>query len=88
MNTTTTGAEVREPRVVTAASSASLRFTARSSAIVIAGTLLAYIAVPPPHYHLAAEHDDPITLGTEVGLVLAVLFVGWRLVACRLLHPS
>jgi hypothetical protein len=86
MTTATIGAEAREPRVVRAASSASLRFTARSSATVIpAGVVLAYIAVPPPHYHLHAKHDDPTMLGSEVALVVAVMFVGWRLVGGRLL---
>jgi hypothetical protein len=52
--------------------------------------VLAYLAVEPPqHYHLAADHQDPILIGTELGLVLALLFVGGRLVACRLLpHRS
>jgi hypothetical protein len=84
--TTTIGAEAREPRIVRAASSASIRFTAKTSAIVIPGAVLAYV-VPPLHYHLPAKHDDPIMLGSEVALVLAVMFVGWRLVGYRLMRP-
>jgi hypothetical protein len=80
MSTTTTGAE---PRVFE--KSGTIHITARTSAIVIpGGVLLAYV-VAQPHYHLPAKHDDPIMLGSEVALVLAVLFVGWRLVGGRLL---
>jgi hypothetical protein len=72
---------------VTGSSSLTLAFSATSAGRVILPAVLAYVTVEP-HYHLAAEHDDPIALGTEVGLVLALLFVSWKLVACRLLHPS
>jgi hypothetical protein len=44
--------------------------------------------VPEPHYHLSAKHDDPIAQATDLGLVLVVLFVGWKLVACRLLRTA
>lgn len=86
MATPTTTNEAREPRLVTGSSSATLAFSASTSAIVIPGlpAVLAYVTVEPPHYHVAAEHDDPIALGTD-GLVLALLFVSWKLVACRLL---
>jgi hypothetical protein len=40
-----------------------------------------------PHYHLPADHD-PIALATDIALVLVVLFVGWKLVACRLMYPA
>jgi hypothetical protein len=86
---TTMRPEGREPRHVTASSSLTLAFTASTRARVILAAVLAFVAVQPPHYHLAAEHDDPIALGTELGLVLVVLlFVGRRLVACRLLLSS
>jgi hypothetical protein len=42
--------------------------------------------VAEPHYHLPGKHDDPIALGTDVGLVLVVLFVGSKLVSCRLVR--
>ena len=78
------GAEARKPRVFEKTGAIQIR--ARTSAIVIPpGVVLAYIAVPPPHYHLPAKHHDPIMLGSEVALVLGVVFVGWRLVGGRLL---
>ena len=35
-------------------------------------------------YHLLADHHDPIAYGTELGLVVALIFVGGRVVARRL----
>jgi hypothetical protein len=43
--------------------------------------------VAEPHYHLPGKYD-PVALGTEAGLVLVVLFVGCKLVACGLLPSS
>jgi hypothetical protein len=80
----TARAEAREPRVVE--KTGTIQITATTSGRVIpAAAVVVYIAVEPPHGHLHAKHDDPVMLGTELGLLLVVLFVGWRLVACRLL---
>jgi hypothetical protein len=49
-------------------------------------SLVCVVAEPP--YHLPGKHDNPIALGTDVGLVLVVLFVGCKLVACRLVPPE
>lgn len=46
--------------------------------------LLAYIVQTEDGYHLPADHHDPIAFGIEVGLVLALLFVGGKLVAERI----
>jgi hypothetical protein len=48
--------------------------------------VLAYAVLPKLHdgYHLAADHHDLIAYGTELALVVGVIFVGGRLVAGRL----
>jgi hypothetical protein len=57
--------------------------------LVAPAVVLAYALVRPPGehdgYHLAADHDDLIVYGTELAVVLALIFVGGRLVAGRLL---
>jgi hypothetical protein len=37
-------------------------------------------------YHIAADHDDLIAYGTELALVIALVFVGAKLVVARLLR--
>jgi hypothetical protein len=56
---TTRPAEVREPRTVYAAASLSVNFNMRTSAVVIPGLGLLIYALPEPHYHVPAKHDDP-----------------------------
>jgi hypothetical protein len=65
---------------------ATVRMTA--SGVAFAPPVFAYIVVPEPHPHLPAKHDDPVILGTEIGVVFVVLFVGFKLVAWRLLRLS
>jgi hypothetical protein len=54
------------------------------------GVVLAYAVVPKTHegYHLAADPKDLIAYGTDLGLVLGVIFVGGRLVAGRLFRST
>lgn len=83
-----TATEARKPRVFEKTGTIAAGVTVGTDAVVVLGPIVggpstvAYV-VAAPHYHLPAKHDDPIMLGTEVGLALAVLFVGWKLVACR-----
>ena len=46
--------------------------------------VVAYALVTHDGYHLAADHHDLIAYGTELALVVGVIFVGGRLVAGRL----
>ena len=46
--------------------------------------VVAYALVTHDGYHLAANHHDLIAYGTELALVVGVIFVGGRLVAGRL----
>jgi hypothetical protein len=46
--------------------------------------LLAYITIPAPRPHLPADHHDLVAYGIELGLTVAVLFVGGKLVAGRI----
>jgi hypothetical protein len=50
--------------------------------------VLAYAVVTHDGYHLAADHHDLIAYGTELALVLGVIFVGGRLVAGRLFRSA
>ena len=54
-----------------------------SPTVIIGPALLAYIVPAQDGYHLPADHDDLIAYGIELGLVLALLFVGGKLVARR-----
>ena len=56
--------------------------------VIIAGVVLAYAVVTHDSYHLAADHHDLIAYGTELALVVGVIFVGGKLVAGRLLGSS
>ena len=68
---------------------ASAVASASAPTVVVVGPFASLVyVVAEPHYHLPAKHDDPIALGTDVGLVLVVLFVGWKLGACRLVRSS
>jgi hypothetical protein len=49
--------------------------------------LLVYITIPAAHPHLSADHHDPVAYGIEIGLTVAVLFVGGKLVAGRMFRP-
>jgi hypothetical protein len=82
--TTTVGAEARGPRVFE--KTGTIQITATTSGIPAAAVLVCIVA--QPHYHLPAKHDDPIMLGSEVGLALILVFVGWRLVGSHLLHRA
>lgn len=56
----------------------------RAPSFVIGPALLYIIEVPAtPHPHEAADHDDPVAYGVELGLVLAFLFIGGKIVAER-----
>jgi hypothetical protein len=46
--------------------------------------LLVYITIPAPHPHLPVDHHDPVAYGIEIGLTVAVIFVGGKLVAGRI----
>jgi hypothetical protein len=60
---------------------------AAGGVVVVAPAVLAYVAtIPKPHYHLIGDRHDPVALVIDVGLVLIVLFVGCKLVACRLIR--
>jgi hypothetical protein len=89
----TARAEAREPRVFEKTGTIAAGAVVSGDAAVVLGPIVAgpstvaYV-VAHPHYHLPARHDDPIMLSSEVGLALAVIFVGWRLVACRLARTS
>lgn len=75
--------------VKTGTVAATARASAPAPTVVILGSVaLAYI-LAEPHYHVPAHDDDPVALGTEVGLVaLVVLVVGWKVVARRLVRLS
>jgi hypothetical protein len=62
--------------------------SAPAAVVIGSSVVLTYVVAVDQHYHVPADHHDPIALGTEFGLVLVVIFVGWKLVACRLIHPS
>jgi hypothetical protein len=51
-----------------------------------ATVVIAYAVVTHDGWHLAADHHDLIAYGTELALVVALLFVGGRIVAGRLFH--
>ena len=51
--------------------------------VIVAGVVLAYAVVTHGGYHLAADHHDLIAYGSELALVLALIFVGGRIVAGR-----
>jgi hypothetical protein len=55
-------------------------------AALIGPAVLAYAVVTHDGYHLASDHHDLIAYGTELALVVALIFVGGRLVAGRLLR--
>jgi hypothetical protein len=65
---------------------ASATASAAAPTVTVIGPFALVYAVPEPHPHLPAKHDDPIMLGTELGLVVVFVLVGWKLVACRLLR--
>jgi D-alanyl-D-alanine carboxypeptidase len=46
--------------------------------------VLAYITIPAPHPHLPADHHNLFAYGVELGLTVAFLFVGGKLVAGRI----
>jgi hypothetical protein len=47
-------------------------------------TVFAVITIPAPHPHVLADHHhDPVAYGIELGLTVAVLFVGGKLIAGR-----
>jgi hypothetical protein len=50
--------------------------------------VVAYAVVTHDGYHLAADHHDLIAYGTELALVVGVIFVGGRLVAGRLFRST
>lgn len=85
-------AEARKPRVFektgTIAAGAGI---SGEAAVVVLGPIIvgpstvAYVLVEQP-YHLPAKHDDPVMLGSEVVLAVALVFLGCKLVAGRLLH--
>jgi hypothetical protein len=85
-------AETGTPRVwVKTGTLAATAVASAPAPAVVVGPFAATIAyvVAQPHYHLPADHDDPIARAfADVGLVLVVLFVGWKLVACRLMRPA
>lgn len=56
--------------------------------VVAPSVVIAYAVMTHDGYHLPADHHDPIAYGTELGLVLALIFVCGRLVAGRLLRSS
>jgi hypothetical protein len=87
----TARAEAATPRVWVKTGTIAAGATASAPAPTVVRSLglfatLVYGVAEPP-YHLPGKHD-PIALGTDVGLVLVVLFVGCKLVACRLLPSS
>jgi hypothetical protein len=53
--------------------------------IIGPSAVLAYFTIPAPHPHLLADHHNPVAYGIELGLTVAVLFVGGKLVAARIL---
>ena len=65
---------------------ASATASAAAPTVTVIGPFALVYAVPEPHPHLPAKHDDPIMLGTELGLVVVFVLAGWKLVACRLLR--
>jgi hypothetical protein len=48
----------------------------------------AYAVVTHARDHLAADYDDLVAFGTELALVLGVMFVGGRIVAGRLFRSA
>ena len=62
--------------------------SAGAATFVVLGptAILAYEAIPPPHPHLPADHDDPLAVGVELGVAVAAVFVGFKLVAGRRLR--
>jgi hypothetical protein len=45
-------------------------------------------ALPEPHPHPLADHDDPIAASVELAVVVVALFVAFRLVAVRILSDD
>jgi hypothetical protein len=58
---------------------------AAATAVVGPSAILMYYAVPPPHPHLPADHDDLIATSVELTVVVVFLFVAFRLVRVRIL---
>jgi hypothetical protein len=56
--------------------------------LIAPAVVLAYAVVTHDGYHLAADHHDLVAYGTELALVLGVVFVGGRLVAGRLFRSA
>lgn len=51
--------------------------------VVMPSVVIAYAVVTGDHYHLPADHKDFIAYGTELALILTLIFVGGKLVAGR-----
>lgn len=76
----TAGGVPPTPSIAVPAGGAVASGTAPIPTFIVASAVL-YVIGAEPAYHLPADHHDPIAYGVEVGLAVAVLFVGGKLVA-------
>jgi len=51
--------------------------------VIILGPSALFYIVAEPHYHVPADHGDWVALGTEVALLLVVVFVGGKIILTR-----
>ena len=87
------GARASAVAPVVSVKTGTLAATASVSAppptVVVLGAGLAFVyVVTQPHYHVPANHDDPVVVGTEALVAVFLLVVGWKVVARRFLPLS